>query len=224
MRFDDNSRRSYTILKINVWNTETESIEIFSFSKFALACVASVSVRFRRKERGTRVKDREKSGASKRAFWLSFHFSRGQNRKSPSLVFLCSETKRKRLLRRLNLLDTSCFAFKKFSTNLVYTLNLLHRIPSYRKWSLWTNRTVQGRQLFITLHKAGSSRSDLFLFPSSFIFLFLLFQSFPFHFFLQSVLLLLKNGTDPSIKNNKLETPLHLSARYSRHIKQQGYS
>ena len=32
-----------------------------------LACVASVSVQFRRKERGTRVKDREKSGASKRA-------------------------------------------------------------------------------------------------------------------------------------------------------------
>ena len=31
-------------------------------------------------------------------FWLSFHFSRGQNRKS---FFLCSETKRKRLLRRL---------------------------------------------------------------------------------------------------------------------------
>ena len=79
-------------------------------------------MRFRRKERGTRVKDREKSGASKRAgrgwgrkegylhspppppsftFWLSFHFSRGQNRKSPSSVFLCSETKRKRLLRRL---------------------------------------------------------------------------------------------------------------------------
>ena len=35
-------------------------------------------------------------------FWLSFHFSRGQNRKSPSSVFLCSETKRKRLLRRLH--------------------------------------------------------------------------------------------------------------------------
>ena len=32
------------------------------------ACVASVSVQFRRKERGTRVKDREKSGAS------IFHF------------------------------------------------------------------------------------------------------------------------------------------------------
>ena len=34
-------------------------------------------------------------------FWLSFHFSRGQKRKSPSPVFLCSEIKRKRLLRRL---------------------------------------------------------------------------------------------------------------------------
>ena len=33
-----------------------------------LACVASVSVRFRRKERGTRVKDRAKNGAS-----LLFH-------------------------------------------------------------------------------------------------------------------------------------------------------
>ena len=33
--------------------------------------------------------------------WLSFHFSRGQNRKSPSSVFLCPETKRKRLPRRL---------------------------------------------------------------------------------------------------------------------------
>ena len=31
-----------------------------------------------------------------------FHFSRGQNRESRSSVFLCSETARKRLLRRLN--------------------------------------------------------------------------------------------------------------------------
>ena len=40
----------------------------------SVACVGSVSVRFRRKERGTRVKDREKSGASKRAGrgWGSF--------------------------------------------------------------------------------------------------------------------------------------------------------
>ena len=35
--------------------------------KASLACVASVSVRFRSKERGTRVKDCAKNGASKRA-------------------------------------------------------------------------------------------------------------------------------------------------------------
>ena len=34
-------------------------------------------------------------------FWLLFHFSRGQNRGSRSSIFLYSETKRKRLLRRL---------------------------------------------------------------------------------------------------------------------------
>ena len=34
--------------------------------------------------------------------WLSFHFLRGQNN-SRSSIFLCSETKRKRLLRRLGL-------------------------------------------------------------------------------------------------------------------------
>ena len=43
-----------------------------------VACVVSVSVRFRSKERVTRVKDRATNG--------------GQNRKSPSSVFLCSET------------------------------------------------------------------------------------------------------------------------------------
>ena len=35
-------------------------------------------------------------------FWLLFHFSRGQNRESRSSVFLCSEIKRRRLLRRLS--------------------------------------------------------------------------------------------------------------------------
>ena len=55
-----------------------------------IACVASVSVRFRNKERGTRVKDH--------AINNSLNFSRDQNRKSPSSFY--SETKRKRLLRR----------------------------------------------------------------------------------------------------------------------------
>ena len=91
-----------------------------------VACVASVSVRFRNKERGTRVKDRAKNDASKRArrggeerketqrflpsprppptfiFWLLFHFSRGQNWESHSSVFLCSETEQKRLPWRLH--------------------------------------------------------------------------------------------------------------------------
>ena len=61
---------------------------------FWIACVASVSVCFRSKEGETRVKDRAKNG--------SFNFSRDQNRKSPSTVSFCSETKRKRLLRRLH--------------------------------------------------------------------------------------------------------------------------
>ena len=78
------------------------------------ACLASVSVRFRSKERGphrgTRVKDFTKNGAGKRAkkgsfiFRLSFYFSRGQKCKTEnpvSSVFLCSDTKRKRLLRNL---------------------------------------------------------------------------------------------------------------------------
>ena len=41
-------------------------------------------------------------GRVKERGWLSFHFLRDQNRKSCSLVFLCSETTRKRLLHRLS--------------------------------------------------------------------------------------------------------------------------
>ena len=81
-----------------------------------VACVTSASLRFRSKERGTRVKDRAKNGASKRAGRggeerLSFHFSRSQNRKSrSSFFFFCSETKRKRLLRRLEILPHENFS------------------------------------------------------------------------------------------------------------------
>ena len=95
------------------------------FDEHKIACVASVSVWFRSKERGTRVNDRAKNGASEKAGRgfgggeqsLSFHFSRGQNRKSPSLVFLCSETKRKRLLRRLST--------KNFVTRYVKGINII---------------------------------------------------------------------------------------------------
>ena len=102
---------------------EVKSVNIKTIT---VACVTSVSVQFRSKERGKRVKDRAKNGLSERAgrawgrkegnflpspsppptfiFWLLSHFSRGQNRKSRSSVSLYSETKRKRLLRRLLLL------------------------------------------------------------------------------------------------------------------------
>ena len=121
------SNRAYSTMKPDVrsWNLWHPGYSVpareqaINFHLF-LARVESVSVRFRSKEQGTRVKDRAKNGASKRAgqgwgrklrkhpppprsfiFWLSFHFPRGQNRKSRSSVFLCSETKRKRVLRRL---------------------------------------------------------------------------------------------------------------------------
>ena len=97
---------------------EKKGIQIKCTIQVACACVASVSVRFRSKEQGTRVKDHAKNGASKRAgrgwgrkegflpspppppsfiFRLLFHFLRGQNRKSRSSVFYCYETKRKTL-------------------------------------------------------------------------------------------------------------------------------
>ena len=46
-------------------------------------------------------------------FGLLLNFSRGQNRESRSLVFLCSETARKRLLRKLalNVFIFTMFAF-----------------------------------------------------------------------------------------------------------------
>ena len=112
-------RESLKSNRCNKQNT-VESL-LTATSPQRLACVASVSVRFRSKERGTRVKDRAKNGVSKRAgrgwgrkfpsfpspsptfiVWLLFHFSRGQNRESRSSVFLCCGTKRKRLLRRLH--------------------------------------------------------------------------------------------------------------------------
>ena len=99
------------------------------FSDFLAACVASVSVRFRRKkekqgsktvrkmaqvkERGGGGEERKGWGGKKGVsflplplpplsiFWFSFNFSGDQNRKSPSTVSFWSETKRKRLLRRL---------------------------------------------------------------------------------------------------------------------------
>ena len=88
---------------------------------FLITCVASVSVRFRSKERGTRVKDRAKNGASKRAgrggeerkktslplpplsFFGSCFISRGAKTENPvpRSFFAPKPNRSKRLLRRL---------------------------------------------------------------------------------------------------------------------------
>ena len=52
-----------------------------------IACVASVSMWFQSKEQGMRVNP--SLPLSPRKKWHSFHFSRGQNRKSHSPSFLC---------------------------------------------------------------------------------------------------------------------------------------
>ena len=62
---------------------------------------------------GLRAKNEERESKTARKLAqvkeLLFHFSRGQNRKSRSTVFLCSETKRKRLLGRLTRALYLCF-------------------------------------------------------------------------------------------------------------------
>ena len=94
-----------------------------------LACVASVSVRFRSKEWGTRVKDRAKQAQVKERggvgeerketflpflkpsfpfpspsffFGISSHFSRGQNRKSLSTVFFLLRNQKETLATQAN--------------------------------------------------------------------------------------------------------------------------
>ena len=77
-----------------------------------LACITGVSLLRLSGKEMAQVKERGGGGEERKVlpsppppptffFWLLFHFSRGQNRESRSSVFLCSKTKRKRLLRRL---------------------------------------------------------------------------------------------------------------------------
>ena len=76
-------------------------------TRLLLACVASVS---KRAGRGWGRKEENFLPSPPLPpsfiFLVSFHFSRGQKRKSHSSVFLYSETKRKRLLRRLDFSHT----------------------------------------------------------------------------------------------------------------------
>ena len=73
-------------------------------------------------------------------FWLSFHFSSGQNRESRSSIFLYPKTKRKRLLRRLESHVT--LAFSPLLYLLETSIECLH-VTSRRPY--WCPKTMKGR-------------------------------------------------------------------------------
>ena len=73
-----------------------------------------ISLRSKRSRLVSEQATKDESQRPLEKIWLSFHFSRGQNRKSPSSVFLGSETKRKRLLRRPR---KKIFSFSKILRN-----------------------------------------------------------------------------------------------------------
>ena len=87
-------------------------------------------------------------------FSLLFHFSRGQNLEYLSSVFLCSETKRKRLLRRLRkqeqrrlsyrklLVSISCWKFRLEKSNGSY------HTRRFRSQKIWTVDAVDFPLIF----------------------------------------------------------------------------
>ena len=98
-------------------------------------------------------------------FWLSFHFSRGQNRKSPSSLFLCSETKRKRLLRRLRL----CMRNKLVIvlTKAAPAFFILWGVEYLLKWNFVQGMTIIFQMLFFLserlcyLKKSGKCKIEV---------------------------------------------------------------
>ena len=77
-----------------------------------IPCVANVSVRSMSKKRGTRVKDRAKNGPLFHFLALVSFLARSKP-KIPLLGLLCSETKRKLLLRRLRVWNADLVSDKK---------------------------------------------------------------------------------------------------------------
>ena len=98
-------------------------------------------------------------------FWLSFHFSRGQNRKSPSSLFLRSETKRKRLLRRLRL----CMRNKLVIvlTKAAPAFFILWSVEYLLKWNFVQGMTIIFQTLFFLserlcyLNKSGKCKVEV---------------------------------------------------------------
>ena len=77
--------------------------------------------------------------------WLSFHFSRGQNRKFRSSVFPCSETKRKRLLRKLDDSLKLRFPWRRF----IYGTDWDSRLVSRFSWKEYKHCVWKARNLSI---------------------------------------------------------------------------
>ena len=98
----------------------------------ALACVANVSVQFRRKERGTRVKDREKSGASIFHFLALVSFLARSKPKVPflgiSLLRNQTETLATQANRALNFLTVSIEKMMAFRSMQLKWYNLVTNI------------------------------------------------------------------------------------------------
>ena len=95
-------------------------------------------------------------------FWLSFHLSRGQNRKSRSSVFFCSETKRKHLLRRL---FVSYFNWESLLVQHEFVLNFL----STRRLLEHTRASTQRHDSVVTICTI-TDRRKLSVFSLIFIF------------------------------------------------------
>ena len=101
------------------------------------ACVASVSVRFRSKEQVTRVKDRAKNGASKRAGRevSSRSIFRAAKTENPvacrSSVFLCFETRRETLAMLSTLRSTREGVQAHFTKSGWYSSN---RAQTFTHW------------------------------------------------------------------------------------------
>ena len=90
------------VLRQDSWVDRKQSVRILLVAHYFERASRLVSFWSRKRLRAVWEQRLRNESQGRREKWLSFHFSRGQNRKSFPSVFLCSETKRNRLLRGLN--------------------------------------------------------------------------------------------------------------------------
>ena len=84
-------------------------------------------------------------------FWLSFHFSRCQNWKSPSSVFLCPETEQKRLLRLLRRLRRRRLRKRHLKSDLALLQicsRLFHLVQYVKFWQIFL--ALNSKRLYVS--------------------------------------------------------------------------